>query len=100
MHSHKEKGGYVRKLIWLLVTAFLVLSPLSSPRAQTVDLVDKDTLKGWLEQPDVIIMDVRTPKDWADSKKKIKGAVRQDPGKVAAWGGTLPKDKTIVLYCS
>jgi rhodanese-related sulfurtransferase len=90
----------MRKASWLLMAAFLVLLPLSAPRAQTVDLVDKDTLKGWLGQAEVVIIDVRTPKDWAGSQKKIQGAVRQDPGKVAAWGKTLPRDKTIVLYCS
>ena len=62
--------------------------------------VDKETLKSWLSDPQVVILDVREPKDWQGSDKKIKGAVRQDPKEVKTWAASLPKEKKIVLYCA
>lgn len=62
--------------------------------------VDKDTVKGWLDDPGVIIIDVRAPDDWLASDKKIKGAIRQNPEKVDSWVKGLSKEKRIVLYCA
>jgi rhodanese-related sulfurtransferase len=78
----------------------VVLMSLPCLAQKEVQRVDKDSLKSWLGQPDVLIIDVRAPRDWSRSDNKIKGAVRRDPGKVAVWGKTLPKDKKIVLYCA
>ena len=61
-------------------------------------LLDKETIKSWLSDREVIILDVRAPKDWNVSDKKIKGAVRQDPDEVKTWAANLPKNKKIVLY--
>ena len=92
------------KFKWLLglMLASLLLGPLGSalaapPEAQVIDL---ETLKGMLGDPQVMVIDVRIPSSYAESDKKIKGAVREDPGKVSTWGKTLPRDKKIVLYCS
>jgi rhodanese-related sulfurtransferase len=65
---------------------------------KNLPLVDQETLKSWLSDPQVLILDVRAPKDWNVSDKKIKGAVRQDPDEVKTWAANLPKDKKIVLY--
>jgi len=62
-------------------------------------LLDKKVIKSWLSDPQVIILDVRAPKDWNPSDKKIRGEVRRDPDKVKTWAADLPKDKKIVLYC-
>ena len=61
-------------------------------------LLDKKTIKSWLSDPEVIILDVRAPKDWHVSDKKIKGAVREDPDEIQTWAANLPKNKKIVLY--
>jgi len=61
-------------------------------------LLDKETIKNWLSDPEVIILDVRATKDWSVSDKKIKGAVRYDPDEVKTWAANLSKDKKIVLY--
>jgi rhodanese-related sulfurtransferase len=68
--------------------------------AQDAPQVDKETLKSWLGNPDVVIVDVRLPQHWQGSDKKIPGAVREDPKAVETWAATLPKDKKIVLYCA
>jgi rhodanese-related sulfurtransferase len=61
-------------------------------------LLDKKTIKGWLSDREVIILDVRALKDWNVSDKQIKGAVRQDPDEVKTWAADLPKNKKIILY--
>ncbi|MCL4502234.1 MAG: hypothetical protein M1438_10325 [Deltaproteobacteria bacterium] len=62
--------------------------------------LDKGTLKSWLADPHLLILDVRQPQDWQSSDKIIKGAVRQDPKEVKTWAASLPKNQKIVLYCA
>jgi rhodanese-related sulfurtransferase len=90
-----------RRLYFILIgiMTLALLSSFCSARDE-VRRVDKDTLKGWLGQPDVVVIDVRAPKDWAASDKKIAGAVRREPGDVANWGKMLPPGKKIVTYCA
>ena len=68
--------------------------------AKEVPRVEKESLKGWLGDPNVLVIDVRAAGDWQASDRKIKGALRQDPQEVKAWAATLPKEKKIVLYCA
>jgi rhodanese-related sulfurtransferase len=74
--------------------------PWSCSFGKEAPRVDQETLKSWLSDPQVVLLDVRAPSDWESSDKKIKGAVRQDPKDVKTWAATLPKDKKIVLYCA
>jgi len=93
----------MRRNSWLIfLVVAVLLSPLSACLAQKEEAprIDKDALKGMLGDAKLVLIDVRTPKDWAASDNKIKGAVRQDSNKVAQWGKALPKDKQIVLYCA
>ena len=59
-----------------------------------------DELKAMQGSPDLVIIDVRSGTDWADSDLKIKGAVREDPKVFESWANKYLKDKTIVLYCA
>jgi rhodanese-related sulfurtransferase len=71
--------------------------------ALTVDNVPKmtvDELKGRLNNPDLVVIDVRSAYDWEESATKIKGTVREDPRKLASWLSKYPESKTIVFYCS
>jgi rhodanese-related sulfurtransferase len=45
------------------------------------------------------LIDVRRPSDRAASFEHLPGAIWHDPGDIANWSQTLPKDKEIVLYC-
>lgn len=92
----------MRKGLLLAVLGMLLFLPLAAAMGaeKEVEYVNSAALKAMLGDPQVMILDVRTPKAWNDSKNMIKGAVRQDPGKVPTWGKTLPKDKKIVVYCS
>jgi rhodanese-related sulfurtransferase len=90
----------MRKILsWTLVLAVGLGLTVPCLAAKTVPRVSKQTLKSWLNDPDLLIVDVRLG-SYETSKMKIKGAVRKDPYNVNSWAGTLPKDKKIVLYCS
>jgi len=87
----------VGALVMLLSLA--LAAPGVSWAGRQVPRVDKDTLKSWLSDPQMIILDVRIPSDWQESQTKIKGARRQVPEEVKTWAATLPREKKIVLYC-
>ncbi len=86
--------------VMVMVICLLLAFSWSCSSAQEAPRLDKETLKTWLTNPQVVILDVRQPGDWQGSGKKIKGAVRQDPKGVKTWAASLPKDKKIVLYCA
>jgi len=90
-----------RKAILAVLTS-LLLSGFSAAQvlAEEIPRMTKEDLKGMLGKPDVVIIDVRAHADWKGSQQKIKGAVREDPKKVASWMGKYPKDRTLVFYCA
>jgi len=89
------------KLLAMVMAAGLILAfSWACSSAAEAPRVDKETVKGWLGNPQVVIVDVRAGNDWQDSKTKIKGAVRHDPKAVQTWAASLPKEKKIVLYCA
>ncbi len=81
----------------LAVSLILAVAWYSST-GEKPPLLDKETVKYWLSDPQVLILDVRAAKDWQVSDQKIKAAVRQDPDEVQTWAANLPKDQKIVLY--
>jgi rhodanese-related sulfurtransferase len=89
------------KLWAMLVVVTLILAfSWSCSSGQEAPRVDKETLKSWLADPQVVIVDVRFGKDWQDSNTKIKSAIRHDSKEVQTWAASLPKEKKIVLYCA
>ena len=88
--------------LWVQVMVVSLMLAFSSACAAAPEAprVDKETLKSWLSDPQVVLLDVRAPNDWQSSDKKIKGAVRQDPKEIKIWAASLPKEKKIVLYCA
>jgi hypothetical protein len=96
----KEKMRTVKLWAMLMAVSLILVFPWSCTAGKDVPRLDQKTLKSWLSDPQVVILDVRKPKHWNASGKKIKGALRQDPQDVKAWAASLPKDKKIVLYCA
>ena len=88
-----------RVLTVLLVLASMALFAKAAV-ADEVSRMTKEELRAMLGNPDVVIIDVRTGKDWKASQSKIKGAVREEPKKAKAWADNYDKDKTYVLYCA
>lgn len=65
-----------------------------------VPRMSRDELKSMLNDPALVLIDVRKDDDWNASQTKIKGAVRESGDKVVAWAANYPKDRTLVLYCA
>ncbi len=59
----------------------------------------KEQLKARLGDAALTIVDVRIPKDYDNSVRKIRGAVRENPMDVNFWS-PYPKDREIVMYCA
>ena len=66
--------------------------------SKKVQSISKELLKSKLEDPSIVILDVRRPQDWKKSGIKIKGAVQENPYKFQSWYSRYPKTKTIILY--
>jgi rhodanese-related sulfurtransferase len=87
----------------LLVALFACLLGigLSAPLyAADIPTVNKDELKTMLGSPELVVIDVRTGRDWTSSEFKIKGAQRHEAGDVGTWAANYGKEQTIVLYCA
>jgi rhodanese-related sulfurtransferase len=78
----------------------LVCILTDSSIAADAPTITKEELRAKLGDPNLIVLDVRQPRDWKTSDAKIKGAIREEPGDAAVWAGKYPKDKTLVLYCA
>jgi len=84
-------------LVVAALVGFLLWTPAS---AGTIPVMTKETLAPMLDDPNVVILDVRAGRDWKSSEFKIKGAQRANPSDFADWGATYAKDKKLVLYCA
>ncbi|MBW2095264.1 MAG: hypothetical protein JRI80_10270 [Deltaproteobacteria bacterium] len=78
----------------MMVGLGTVCSCASVPRMQ------KEALRKMLDNPDVIVVDVRQPRYRNKSGQRIKGAICEDPYNVEDWIRKYPKEKTIVFYCA
>ena len=87
---------------WVLAVTLLSLAlPWVSPAgAADIARMTKEELKAMLDNPRVVVVDVRTNPEWNMSKVKIKGAVREDPTRVKSSIEKYSPDKTFVFYCS
>lgn len=90
------KGKPIILGLGLAIVAMLV--PLVA--AEEVPRMTKDRLKTMLDDPNVVILDVRAGRDWKESERKIKGSIRENPKRFESWAHTYSKDNTIVLYCA
>ena len=77
----------------VMVVSLMLAFSWACAAAPEAPRVDKETLKSWLSDPQVVILDVRVRKDWQGSDKKIKGAVRQDPKEVKPGLPVSPRRK-------
>ena len=59
-----------------------------------------EELKQHLDDPQYVVIDVRSGRDWQDSDQKIQGAERKTPFDAADWAAELDPGKVYVLYCA
>jgi hypothetical protein len=72
----------------------------SSAETSKIPRISIEEAKELLGNPNVIVIDVRTTKNWWRSAAKIVSAVREEAGSVAQWTAKYTKDQTLIFYCS
>ncbi len=92
--------GRGRRIFAVTLIFFLLYMGTEIVLANEVPRIGKQELRAMLDHPDLLVLDVRTPGSWEESKLKIQGAVREDPKDAKSWAEKYSKDKTIVLYCA
>ena len=92
----KRKQSILAALLFLASLGFQATAAMSAE----VPRMSKEDLNAKLDDPDVVILDVRTGSDWKASEFKIKGAIRVSAKNVDSWASKYAKDKTLVLYCA
>jgi rhodanese-related sulfurtransferase len=86
-------------LVAAIVVCAIVFWGLAPAIGSDAPRITKEDLQKDMNDGTAIVIDVRTGRDWNNTEKKIKGAVRQEPGAVKDWAGQYAKDQKIVLYC-
>ena len=84
----------------MVMLAVLMACASAGKTGGEVPRMAADDLKAMLEDPDLVILDVRRATDWSSSDLMIKGAVYADPERYDDWRNAYPKEKKIVLYCA
>jgi rhodanese-related sulfurtransferase len=87
----------MKRIISLLIVFSLFLA--TQLVAADVATMNKDELKALLGSDKLVILDVRTGRDWTTSEFKIQDAIRVDGQDLSA-ALKLPKDNTYVFYCA
>jgi hypothetical protein len=72
---------------------------IAADSADEVPRISVIAVEKLLDNPDIVIIDVRKKKAWWSSTTKIYGAVREDPSNVSQWVDKYPKTKTLFIYC-
>ena len=88
------------KVLLSVLCLFIIAIAMPAYGKGDAPRISTDQLKSILGSPDLVILDVRTEKDWGKSDSKITGAVRVDPLDVSSWAKDYAKDNAIVLYCA
>lgn len=89
-----------QRFLGILAAVLLLGLGAAAPCLGDAPRISKEELRELLGRPDVVVVDVRTGRDWRRSDEWIAGAVREDPGAVSSWAGKYGKDTTLVLYCT
>jgi Rhodanese-like domain len=92
-----------RTWTWTLILSLVALIGLSAhatAKDAPFGVWTPADLKAQLDNPDVVVVDVRSSGDWNTSDQKIKGAIRVDQGDESILSERYGKDKTFVLYCA
>ncbi len=84
----------------ILVAGLFLLAPFFMAIGKSVSLITKEELKPILTDEDLVIIDVRSGRDWRSSEFKIPGAVHGNPKKFSDWEKNFSKDQTLVIYCA
>jgi hypothetical protein len=94
-----RRNGMIKRLFTTTLLIFFMVGVLATFCASAeIPRMTKEELRAMLGHPDLVIIDVRLGRDWAESDSKIKGAIREDSEAVETWARKYPKNKTFLLY--
>ena len=66
-----------------------------------VTRVTVDELKQRMDRgEEFAFVDTRNPKAWAEADKKLPGAIRVPADEVEEYFNEIPKDRTVITYCT
>ena len=86
---------------WFPITVFsLVLALLGPALAAETPLMSKEELRTMLDDPGLVLIDVRPEDQWQLSPNKLPEASHEDPFSADQWGGKYKDFETVVLYCA
>ncbi|MCI5224803.1 MAG: rhodanese-like domain-containing protein [Candidatus Electrothrix sp. AR4] len=88
------------KKILILLVLFLCTSINPLFADDDVRFIGTEKVKEKLNSEEIVILDVRSGRGWSASEFKIPGAIRTAWNEIEKWSAELPKEKTLVLYCS
>ena len=71
---------------------------LKASDTKSVPRISVDQVNRLLGKPATVIIDVRKPRNWWRTSKKIFTAVREDPSKVEQWARKYAKGLTLIFY--
>jgi hypothetical protein len=94
---------YFYAITGFLIALMVVISPnwtAASADSIEVPRISIEQAKQMLGSPDVVFIDVRTPKSWWRSATKIAHAVRKAPSAVKQWVPEYAGNKTLIFYCA
>jgi hypothetical protein len=94
------KRLYVYLIMFTLVLAWIGTGPGFAAAApyEMVPRITTEALNNQLNEPALVILDVRIPKHIEASTYKIMGAVLVNPAGVDTWSQFFDKDAIFVLY--
>ncbi len=90
----------MKVLSFLLMVGFLAMGSISAKAqsaAKDFKNVDVPTFKKMMGEKDVVILDVRTPREYAQGK--IEGAVNMPLNTITSKASSLDKGKKYLVYC-
>lgn len=85
-------------LIIALLAGIVPCVMVATAASIEVPRISIEQTKRMLDNPDVVIIDVRNAKAWWRSRTKILNAVREELGSINQWQGKYPKEKTLIFY--
>ena len=74
---------------------------MKAGEAMEVTRVTVDELKQRMDRgEEFAFVDTRNPKAWAEADKKLPGAIRLPADEVEEYLNEIPKDRTVITYCT
>jgi hypothetical protein len=93
----KKANGLKRTLLICFISILFTAFFSAQAFGQVIKITINQVLES-LDNPQLLLLDVRYSGNWQASKNKIKGAVRKNPSTFDSWANDLPKNNFLVLY--